>query len=838
MADASSDKRISRRKFLIASAAPLALTLLPGCKSLKSGTSNAALIAGSGFNDHPLGALTFPPQSIVKKTMHFEVIDTPARIAEGRTINPLRGTNAYPYLLPDESDKRSKVSPPRGIRSAVPIGGLGSGTIELKGDGSLAAWDLFNDASGNRASETLDDAFFAIRTQVVDSPPQVFALRTHTAEPLRPVSEITYTGSFPVSRLQASDPALPLDVVLYGYGSFKVNDAVASTIPSAMFSIVIANPTSQAIDTSVMFCLPNQLEGTYRTERGLLLSRSGQEQTSGEICMAFDSDLSVSSMVTSDLSDLWHTFERNGSLNGQASLGLFEYGALAKRFIIEPNSSRAITLVLSWHFPHRFIAGEAVGNQYTHRFPSATDANQTTLHRLPETWRSIQSWQSLYTQNSLPPSIQQGLGNSIAHFYKNTFITANNNWASWDAGSSPTLSSIESQFYRAIPELIFTPDALKDYLRALATRQDATGRFPSSLGYGSKYALNAAPISEQPATAPLYFILAYLYFQFTGNVAFLKELWPHILKALDWQSLITTPEGLPSNLPDKSYWPGLKNEGILLADALLQIAGFSAVLKIADAIDQTGRVKDLGKQIGAGVRTIETRFWTGTGYRTLWRTVRRSDNALDAADLVGFTALNLTGAGKLLDATRVQKHLETIKSTLPLSFPERATIGEDFPLKNEVLSTASVLNWSAVNLWAGGKVSESLDLVNGFYKHQSEQLNDAWHFFESFSAKDGKPWSNPHHFSHLGIWFFTLAFSGQIYNAQNLSLSFTARLENKEQYPFFTPEACGILSVEKSGQFDLQVLSGRLQLNELIIGDALRYRDVLLETGQILKLRA
>ncbi len=770
--------------------------------------------------------------------MHFETIDTPARIAEGRTIKPLRGANAYPYLLPDKTDKRSRISPPAGIRSAVPIGGLGTGTIELKGDGSLAAWDLFNDASGSGTSVPLNDAFFAIRTQAVGTPPQAFALRTHTTEPLRPVSQIAYAGSFPVSRLQASDPALPLDVVLYGYGSFNVTDASASTLPSAMFSIVIANPTSQAIDTSVMFCMPNHLEGTYRTERGLLLSRSGQDQTSGEICMAFDSDLSVSSMVTSDLSDLWQTFEKRGNLIGQASLGLFEYGALAKRVVIEPNNSRAITLVLSWHFPHRFIAGEAVGNQYAHRFPSATDANQTTLRLLPETWRSIRSWQSLYTQNSLPPSIQQGLGNSIAHFYKNTFITSKDNWASWDAGSNPTLSSIESQFYRAIPELIFTPEALKDYLRALATRQDAAGRFPSTLGYGSKYGLNAAPISEQPATAPLYFILAYLYFQYTGNVASLKELWPHILKAVDWQSLITTPEGLPSNLPDKSYWPGLKNEGIHLADALLQIAGFSAVLKIADAIDQAGHVKDLSKLVGAGIRTIETRFWTGTGYRTLWRTIRGSDNTIDAADLIGFTALNLTGAGKLLDASRVQKHLETIKSTLPLSFPDRAAMGDDVPLKNEVLSTASVLNWGAVNLWAGGKVRESLDLVNGFYKHQSEQLNDAWHFFETYSAKDGKPWSNPHHFSHLGIWFFTLAFSGQIYNAQTLSLSFTARLESKERYPFFTPEACGILSVAKSDQFDLQVLSGRLQLNELIIGDALRYRDVLLETGQILKLRA
>ena len=838
MADASSEKRISRRKFLIAGAAPLALTLLPGCKTLGSGSSKQALASPSGISDHPLDKLVFPSQSIVKKAMHFETISTPAHIADDRSTHRTRGIHAYPYLLPDASDNRVRLSPPLGIRSAVPIGGLGTGTIQLRADGSLTAWRLFNNASDGDISVNFDDAFFGIRTQTIDSQPRAFALQTHVAKPLNPVSQIAYAGTFPISRLQASDPSVPLEVTLYGYGSFDLNDAPGSAIPAAMFSIVLANPTSQAVDTSVMFCMPNHLEGTYRTERGLLLSRSGQDPISGEICMAFDSALSVSSMVTSNLTDLWQAFEKHGTLIGNTSLGLFEYGALAKHVVVEPNSSRTITLVLSWHFPHRFIAEKAVGNQYTRRFISATDTNQITAQRLPEIWRSIQRWQSLYTQNSLPPSIQQGLANSVANLYQNTFVTDNGHWASLDASSLPVLSSIENQLYSAIPQLIFSPEALRSYLRALATRQDTGGRFPALIGYGSRYELNSAPVSEDPSTTALYFILAYLYYQYTGDVAFLKELWPHISKALDWQTLITTPEGLPSNLPDNGYWSGLKDEGVYLSKALLQIAGFSAARKLADAVDQTEPAKQLSKLIGTGVRAIETKFWTGSGYRTLWRTIRRSDNTVDAADLIGFTALNLVGAGGLLDAERIRTHLNQIKTTRRFSFPDRAAIDGDIPQKAEILSTADVLNWGAVHMWAGGKADASIDLVDEFYRHQAERLNDSWHFFESFSTKDGMPWSNPHHFSHLGIWFFVLAYSGQIYDAHALRLSFPARLENKTQYPFFTPRASGMLSVARSGNYELQVLSGRLQLNELVIGDAIRHRDVLLETGQVLKLRA
>lgn len=38
--------------------------------------------------------------------------------------------------------------PPLGVRSAVPLGGVGAGSVELRGDGSLHEWTIVNQSPG------------------------------------------------------------------------------------------------------------------------------------------------------------------------------------------------------------------------------------------------------------------------------------------------------------------------------------------------------------------------------------------------------------------------------------------------------------------------------------------------------------------------------------------------------------------------------------------------------------------------------------------------------------------------------------------------------------------
>ena len=90
------------------------------------------------------------------------------------------------------------VPPPSGIRSSVPLGGLGTGTIELRADGSLREWTIFNNFPRHGLKVDWDDLLFGIRVGTTDAAAVTRALRTHPPMALPGVEQIDYAGAFPV----------------------------------------------------------------------------------------------------------------------------------------------------------------------------------------------------------------------------------------------------------------------------------------------------------------------------------------------------------------------------------------------------------------------------------------------------------------------------------------------------------------------------------------------------------------------------------------------------------------------------------------------------------------
>ena len=107
-------------------------------------------------------------------------------------------------------------SPPSGMRSAVPLGGIGAGSVELRGDGTLRAWTIVNQSPGGGTKfDTQDDAVFGLFTCTSGSwggsSTSVHVLRTSPpGVRYKGVSSLTYRGSHPVPRLDISVPLLPV----------------------------------------------------------------------------------------------------------------------------------------------------------------------------------------------------------------------------------------------------------------------------------------------------------------------------------------------------------------------------------------------------------------------------------------------------------------------------------------------------------------------------------------------------------------------------------------------------------------------------------------------------
>ena len=79
----------------------------------------------------------------------------------------------------------------------MPIGGIGTGSIWLDGQGRLSVWQIFNNLNETR----IPDSFFAVSARTGNGPAVTRLLQTEGEGPLPPVQAIEYEGGYPIARL-------------------------------------------------------------------------------------------------------------------------------------------------------------------------------------------------------------------------------------------------------------------------------------------------------------------------------------------------------------------------------------------------------------------------------------------------------------------------------------------------------------------------------------------------------------------------------------------------------------------------------------------------------------
>lgn len=152
----------------------------------------------------------------------------------------------------------------------MPLGGLGTGTFELRADGSFADWQIENqgpalatDKVQNSKLPILEGALLGLRLG------SGFAttMRTHPPGGLPAAEALNYSGAYPIARLGLSDSRLPRGVAatVYAYSAFKLHDENASALPAAAFTLVLENNGDAAVNFSFLLTLP--LASTASTSR-------------------------------------------------------------------------------------------------------------------------------------------------------------------------------------------------------------------------------------------------------------------------------------------------------------------------------------------------------------------------------------------------------------------------------------------------------------------------------------------------------------------------------------------------------------------------------------------
>ncbi|EKX37385.1 hypothetical protein GUITHDRAFT_145081 [Guillardia theta CCMP2712] len=163
------------------------------------------------------------------------------------------------------SSEGAVIPPPVGMRSSSPLGGLGTGSVELRSDGSFRDWLVDNEGPGlceicKRSIK--EEMVLAVKASSAENGWEVAkALTTKTVrlsehELLPTVDELVYRGGFPVSSMQVADRSFPLNLTLFAYSPFSPFDVAMSSIPSIAFELLVDNPTRSACNVTFGLTLP------------------------------------------------------------------------------------------------------------------------------------------------------------------------------------------------------------------------------------------------------------------------------------------------------------------------------------------------------------------------------------------------------------------------------------------------------------------------------------------------------------------------------------------------------------------------------------------------------
>jgi uncharacterized protein (DUF608 family) len=319
---------------------------------------------------------------------------------------------------------------------ALPLGGIGTGTVSLGGRGDLRDCEIMNrPAKGFVPTRGSFSPFFAVfvkdaggrtRTKALEGPIDLSAYEashgsTAINHGLPRFRECRFAAAYPLGQVMLADPEMPVDVTLQAFNPMVPADADLSGIPVAILRYVLRNKTNQTLQASVCGVMPNFIgqDGSGQTKdwKGDLVAAGGkanrnQYREGGHVRGIFmDSEgvaeraeqwgtIALTTMTKGRTThrvswipggwgssglDFWDDLSDDGRLEErQAAKEDTPMASLAVSVELPPRQAVPVVFLLTWHFPNRMTwtrknnEQDRIGNYYTTQYKDAWDVAERT----------------------------------------------------------------------------------------------------------------------------------------------------------------------------------------------------------------------------------------------------------------------------------------------------------------------------------------------------------------------------------------------------------------------------------------------------------------------------
>lgn len=498
---------------------------------------------------------------------------------------PSHRTAGTPWLAPDWPVLKTY----RGRqldRLAMPLGGIGTGTVSLGGRGDLRDWEIVNRPAKGFAPR---QAFFAIRGAGAGIDPFARCLEgpltsgfegwsgaTVPHAGLPRFTDATFNAAYPLAQVVLTEDGLPVDVRIEAWNPLIPTDADRSGLPVAMLRIVVRNTGGVPLDISVVGVLENfvgrdgakgesigNVNDLVETDAlsGVLLRAEGvpaDAEQWGTISLATTRGDGatitrrrdwIDTSWSGPLLDFWDDFTADGDLDDREPNGrITPIASVCNRLAIAPGEERDVTFLLAWHFPNRqnwergltssaAVPQQTIGNYYATKFRDAWHAATSIAAIAGELEAATVDFVSAFCASPLPDVVKEAALFNVSTLRTQTvFRTPDGTMFGWEGcedhkGSCHGSCTHVWNYEQATPFLfgaLARSMREAEFLHATDDSGLMSFRIDLPLSFGTGWGLAAADGQMG--------CLMKLYREWTlcGDDDWLRRLWPAARRALEF----------------------------------------------------------------------------------------------------------------------------------------------------------------------------------------------------------------------------------------------------------------------------------------------------------------
>lgn len=474
---------------------------------------------------------------------------------------------------------------------ALPLGGIGTGTVSLGGRGELRDWEIMNVPAKKYSTVTTGNnaPFFAIytKTESGNTATTLLAGPLYDHEYLhyegRPVnhhglprfSNATFDAAYPFGQVNLSDDTLPVDVKIKGFNPLIPGDADASGIPIAILSYQVTNKTSEPLEVSICGSIRNFIgkdgskftsdwkgdyipvgckdnKNIYKSENGLkgiYFYSEGVDKNDpayGTMALTTQDTGNVTYRTSSkpdswsnSILSFWDDFSADGELTELSESNDEDpMASMAVKKIIEPYKTRTFSFFITWNFPNRKAWSKTVvGNYYSKQYPDAWNTAVRVVPQLSSLEKETLLFVNSLLESSYPDVVKEAALFNLATLRSQTvFRIPSGHLMGWEGvmdrfGSCKGSCTHVWNYEMATPFLFGElAKTMRDVEFNYSTKENGLMNFRAELPLTEASKGNAAAADGQMGCIMKF----YRDWQLSGDDDFLENNWEQIKKVLGY----------------------------------------------------------------------------------------------------------------------------------------------------------------------------------------------------------------------------------------------------------------------------------------------------------------